>query len=488
MSSTTSFTSTLNKADQNMSSSILKEIHQGNSDSIFNEIDLGTSDSNFNEVELGTPDSIPSEINPGTSDSAFNEGNQETCNSILNENGPENPDPVVNKDNREDPDSIMKEVSQEKSEQEISEQEKSDHVESTKIPFPNSLKVHTQCPLPPRPTYSQSMDSFLVVKPLSPQAREQISQELDNLDTGLPELDFKSLEEKLSTAAKEHEESERRKLGDEVRRRLALQYDQFSSGPSPGVNTRPNRSNLGQRLNATKALQVCYMNELIEDDEDSDDDFCFGPSGSLVPKSRSTPNLGRRGLNASELARRKKPDAVGFHDRLTILREETQMMLQQAKKAAKLQMEVEKQKEELEKKILIKRFSRLQLSKMEMPELRNVLEEIKTKIDRANVELVNLLMEKDSLYMEQDSMLVDIEDTVQHTIDTETIDLPPFLYIFDTEANDPSTSKNYSKKSPKASSIPSKNPSKPPESPSKNPVTSFGTGIFSSTRWKIFKQ
>lgn len=51
---------------------------------------------------------------------------------------------------------------------------------------------------------------------MSPQAKEQISRELSGLDTGLPELDFKSLEEKLSTAAKEHEESERRKLGDEV--------------------------------------------------------------------------------------------------------------------------------------------------------------------------------------------------------------------------------------------------------------------------------
>ena len=124
------------------------------------------------------------------------------------------------------------------------------------------------------------------------------------------------------------------------------------------------------------------MNELTEDDEDSDDEFSFTPSSSFVPKSKSTPNLsGRKGLNASELARRKQPDAVGFHDRLTILREETQLMLQQAKKAAKLQMEVEKQKEEMDPKVLNRRFSRLQLSKMGTSQLQYVLEEIKTKID-----------------------------------------------------------------------------------------------------------
>lgn len=124
------------------------------------------------------------------------------------------------------------------------------------------------------------------------------------------------------------------------------------------------------------------MNELAEDDEDSDDEFLPIASSSFVSKSKSTPNLsGQKGMNASELARRRQPDAVGFHDRLTILREETQMMLEQAKKAAKLQMEIEKQQEEITEKTTLKRLSRLQLSKMPINELKTVLEQIKNKID-----------------------------------------------------------------------------------------------------------
>uniref|UniRef100_A0AC35FDI0 Schwannomin interacting protein 1 C-terminal domain-containing protein n=1 Tax=Panagrolaimus sp. PS1159 TaxID=55785 RepID=A0AC35FDI0_9BILA len=338
------------------------------------------------------------------------------------------------------------------------------------------------------PTYSHSMDSFLLQKPLSPQAREQISQELSELDTGLPQLDFASLEEKLSTAAKEHEASERRKLGDEVRRRLALQYDSYTAGPSPAINTRPQRSNFAQRLNASKNLQICYMNDLAEDDEDedSDDDFdndeddedddeFAGTSSTFVPKSKSTPNLTgnmRRGingakLNASELARRAQPDAVGFHDRLTLLRDETQIMLQQAKKAAKMQMEVERQNQPIFEKIESKKLSRMQLSKMKIGELRNILDEIRNKIDVANADLVSLLMEKDSLYMEQDSMLVDIEDTIQHSTSSESLNLPSFLYV----------------KNPTSPS------SAPPTSRQNNTsISSSTSGLFTPSRWKIFKR
>lgn len=178
----------------------------------------------------------------------------------------------------------------------------------------------------------------------------------------------------------------------QVRRRLALQYDSYTAGPSPAINTRPQRSNFAQRLTAAKNLQICYMNDLAEDDEDatdsddSDIDDFAGPS--FVPKSKSTPNLTsmRRGingskLNASELARRAQPDAVGFHDRLTLLREETQLMLKQAKKAAKMQMEVEKQSQPIFEKIENKKLTRMQLSKMKIDELKEILEDLKTKID-----------------------------------------------------------------------------------------------------------
>ncbi|RCN41342.1 hypothetical protein ANCCAN_12725 [Ancylostoma caninum] len=129
-----------------------------------------------------------------------------------------------------------------------------------------------------QPPSSISMDSFMLKNTANMSAiRESINLELQNLDTepqrtalsvpGLPELDFVKLEEQLTNAAREREEHDRRLLGEEVRRRLALQADSWK-GASPAV---------------------CYMNELAEsasesEISESDDEF-------MVPKSRSTPNL-----------------------------------------------------------------------------------------------------------------------------------------------------------------------------------------------------
>lgn len=86
--------------------------------------------------------------------------------------------------------------------------------------------------------------------------RESIDKELSQLDTGLPDLDFTKLEEKLSAAAKEQEKLDRSRLGEEVRRRLALQVDALADS-CPVVAKRPFKSNLGQRLQAAINLQVC---------------------------------------------------------------------------------------------------------------------------------------------------------------------------------------------------------------------------------------
>uniref|UniRef100_A0A7E4VIN5 SCHIP-1 domain-containing protein n=1 Tax=Panagrellus redivivus TaxID=6233 RepID=A0A7E4VIN5_PANRE len=341
------------------------------------------------------------------------------------------------------------------------------------------------------PTASTSMDSFLLQKPLSPRAREQISQELSQLDTGLPTLDFESLEEKLSTAAREHEASERRKLGDEVRRRLALQYDQYTSGPSPAVSHHPARSNLAARYHASKNLQVCYLNDLSEDedsglnrkdefldsDEDDDDDDLLPSGSTVVPKSKSTPNLcRRRGMNATELARRTQPDAVGFQDRLTILREETQIMLRKAKEAAKLQMEVDRQANPAIEKVMQKKWTRLELARMKTNELAHILHGLRFNIDASNAELVQLLVEKDGLWMEQDSILVDIEDAIQHRMSSESLNLPSFLYVAD-----PQTSK------PPPASAPTTSRA-PPQSNSISSQLSATSSIFAPSRWKLFKR
>uniref|UniRef100_A0A914CI69 Schwannomin interacting protein 1 C-terminal domain-containing protein n=1 Tax=Acrobeloides nanus TaxID=290746 RepID=A0A914CI69_9BILA len=291
-----------------------------------------------------------------------------------------------------------------------------------------------------RPTTSYSMDSFLIAKEAphrfsSTSIRDKITQELEELDTGLPQLDFASLEQKLSTAAKEHEMLERRLLGEEVRRRLALQADQYLSGPSPPVHTRPQKSNYAQRLAATKNLQVCYMNDLDDDEEDEDEEDFYQRSDFIVPKSKSTPNFqGDRkfeqgsALSASELAKKARNYCFGLKDRLAVLTEEAHVMLNKAKEVAKLQLEVEKQASPTSTEKSMK-YSRIQLSKLRADELKRLHSDLQKRINAANTELVSLLIEKDSLYMAQDSMLVDVEDLIQHESCSNSMNLPPFLCV-----------------------------------------------------------
>ncbi|MCP9263121.1 Schwannomin-interacting protein 1 [Dirofilaria immitis] len=293
--------------------------------------------------------------------------------------------------------------------------------------------------------------------------REYIDKELDNLDTCLPQLDFNKLEEKLNCAAKERIVAERKLLGEQVRRRLALQLDQYTAGAAPRVYMRPSKSNLGFRLQTAMNLQICYINDLKDeeddDEESSDDDFS-------VPKSKSAPNLRTSvidgsNLNASEL--RQAVSAINAYEnecqdvkfllacsnsayrakflvnnrclrrsveeKRKVLEEETKMMLIKAKQAAKMQMEIEKLNTDRFTTIVPPKVSRLQLSKMTHRQLIEISEKISKRINEENAELMRLLIEKDSLYMQQDSMLVDIEDMIQHESNSESLNLPDFLRI-----------------------------------------------------------
>ncbi|VDM97605.1 unnamed protein product [Thelazia callipaeda] len=244
--------------------------------------------------------------------------------------------------------------------------------------------------------------------------REYIDKELDNLDTCLPQLDFNKLEEKLNCAAEERLVTERKLLGEQVRRRLALQVDQYTAGPVPRVYTRPSKSNLGFRLQTAMNLQVCYISDLKDEDEreeeESSDDDCF------VPKSKSAPNLRSSvidgsNLNASQL--RQAISVINKEEKRQVLEEETKLMLAKAKQAAKMQMEIEKLNTDRFITTIPPKTSRLQLSKMTRRQLIEMSEQLIKCIDEENAELMRLLVEKDSLHMQQDSMLVDIEDLMQ---------------------------------------------------------------------------
>jgi len=77
---------------------------------------------------------------------------------------------------------------------------------------------------------------------------------------------------------------------------------------------------------------------------------------------------------------------------------------------------------------LARKLSRVQLSKMSVTQLQIIVNELHTKIEAQNHQLVQLLIDRDGLHMEQDSMLVDIEDMIQHQR-SEHPALPAFLSV-----------------------------------------------------------
>uniref|UniRef100_A0A1I8A1J0 SCHIP-1 domain-containing protein n=1 Tax=Steinernema glaseri TaxID=37863 RepID=A0A1I8A1J0_9BILA len=299
-----------------------------------------------------------------------------------------------------------------------------------------------------KPTASQSMHSFLG-RHRNPEKvqkmRESIDEELKSLDTRLPSLDFDKLEKQLASAAFERQMTERKFLGEQVRRRLALQFEASTAGSSPPVHTRPLRSNLAERLQTAMNLQVCYMNELEDESSDSgdEDDRYLADSDSddllgAVPKSKSAPNLKSRaettltdkfGANALSKASTSK-------ERLELLERETRVMLEKAKEAARMQMELERVLGPPELgPAAPKKLCRMQLSRLPVARLRSMVDDLNARIDGENAALVELLIERDALHMEQDSMLVDIEDLVQHSNNLDSLNLPSFLVA---EANAPS--------------------------------------------------
>ncbi|KAK0403999.1 hypothetical protein QR680_017233 [Steinernema hermaphroditum] len=303
----------------------------------------------------------------------------------------------------------------------------------------------------PMPTSSQSMHSFLgaTATPRNPERsqkmRESIHQEVNSLDTHLPSLDFERLEKQLASAAFERQMTERKFLGEKVRRRLALQFEASTAGSSPPVHTRPLKSNLAQRLHSAMNLQVCYMNELQDessddDDEEEEEDFVVGDSDSddllAVPKSKSAPNLKSTEKLTEKFGANALARASTSKERLEVLERETRVMLEKAKKAARMQMELERgcpTSPELE--VRPKKLCRMQLSRTPVAQLRVLEEDLARRIDVENAQLVKLLIERDTLHMEQDSMLVDIEDLVQHSNSLDALNLPSFLVA---EANPPS--------------------------------------------------
>ncbi|XP_060516873.1 schwannomin-interacting protein 1 homolog [Cylas formicarius] len=263
-----------------------------------------------------------------------------------------------------------------------------------------------------------------------------------NIETAMPHIDLEAIENHLRAAREE--ERRRRTDREEIRRRLAM-------GPEDEYYMdRPSRKpSLQARLQSGMNLQICFMNEtVLDNDSPSSDSECpmtnpKQPKTSLV--SQASPNA--NGFEASlpqrpaTLSLQPQPSMAtlqlggaasetDFFTKQARLQTEARMALAQAKEMARMQMEIERQRQkkspitEMVRHSLEKvgipfpeekrRLSRQLLTEMNVAQLQVIVNDLHTQIEILNEQLVKFLMDRDDLHMEQDSMLVDIEDLTRY--------------------------------------------------------------------------
>uniref|UniRef100_A0A0N4ZTH5 SCHIP-1 domain-containing protein n=1 Tax=Parastrongyloides trichosuri TaxID=131310 RepID=A0A0N4ZTH5_PARTI len=277
------------------------------------------------------------------------------------------------------------------------------------------------------------------------QMKASVMDELNKIECKLPELDFKKIEETLHNSAVEHDMISRKLLGDQVRRRLALQYEELITGPSPPINTYPQKSNLGARLKAANKLQLCYLNEMHYEENNSD--LNKYPNSFYKIKSKSAPNIKANNKNSNGLSFQKKSTLANTlketitkqnkqsYDRTqskAIIDKESHIILHKAKESAKLQFDFEKKTGRFvsSKNPTAKKLSRIDLSKKNNYELYALFKDLQTKVDEQNNVLVTLLIRRDTLHMQQDSLLCDIDDLLYKKNNIEEVSkLPNFMTL-----------------------------------------------------------
>ncbi|XP_049822792.1 general transcriptional corepressor trfA-like isoform X2 [Aethina tumida] len=262
-----------------------------------------------------------------------------------------------------------------------------------------------------------------------------------NIETAMPKIDLEAIECHLRAAREE--ERRRRTDREEIRRRLAMGSEEDYYTDRPG-----RKPSLQARLQSGMNLQICFMNETVSDTESpSSDSECpmtnpkqpktspKNTNSNSLYKQNNTPAPATRPatLNISQplLQPIKEPmTETDFFARQARLQTEARMALAQAKEMARMQMEIERQKQkkspitEMVRHSLEKvgipfpeekrRLSRQILTEMNVAQLQVIVNDLHTQIETLNENLVKFLMDRDDLHMEQDSMLVDIEDLTRY--------------------------------------------------------------------------
>ncbi|KAK4879728.1 hypothetical protein RN001_007874, partial [Aquatica leii] len=291
----------------------------------------------------------------------------------------------------------------------------------------------------PRRDYNRR--SMPIVRDKKKQSPETLGGfDVYNIETAMPKIDLDAIESHLRAAREE--ERRRRTDREEIRRRLAMGSEEDYYSDRPG-----RKPSLQARLQSGMNLQICFMNETASDtDSPSSDSEC----PMTNPKEQRSPVVNKNISNQNEIIEPVVPIrpatlSIGqpllqpvtermvetdFFTRQARLQTEARMALAQAKEMARMQMEIERQRQvkspitEMVRHSLEKvgipfpeerrRLSRQILTEMNVAQLQVIVNDLHTQIETLNEVLVKFLMERDDLHMEQDSMLVDIEDLTRY--------------------------------------------------------------------------
>lgn len=219
---------------------------------------------------------------------------------------------------------------------------------------------------------------------------------------------------------------------EEIRRKLAMgsDADDYYDGERTG-----RKPSLQSRLQSGMNLQICFMNETVNDHETVYNDPDTQTTVNAIESLTTTTTIERNVESVSvsdpvlplatleTVSKVPVDEATDIISKQAKLQAEARLALAQAKQMAHMQMEVEKQRKKkspIAEMVGIQfpdgrhKVSRHALSEMNVAQLQVIVNDLHTQIENLNEELVRLLLERDDLHMEQDSMLVDIEDLTRY--------------------------------------------------------------------------
>uniref|UniRef100_A0A1I7SZV2 SCHIP-1 domain-containing protein n=2 Tax=Caenorhabditis tropicalis TaxID=1561998 RepID=A0A1I7SZV2_9PELO len=263
------------------------------------------------------------------------------------------------------------------------------------------------------------------------QIRRSVADQIEHIDTGLPQLDFVKLEKQLTTAAKEREDVEKRMTADNMIEK-ETESDRWRRYPSFQHHKKTNSI---LRLPPSKNLQVCFMNELSETETNGEESEDSDMEHSYVRKSKSAPNF-KNAANLEILDMKALKDlteklennlVLNETERCKMLRHEARRVVKIAEEKAKVSLA--EYRRGRSKASEIPRQARQYLSKTKLTDIKIIHRQIEEAINRKNNELVKLLLERDNLHMEHDSLRVDIDDYTQQKSPLIFLDMKRLFHL-----------------------------------------------------------